>query len=412
VRRIVQVIAPSRLGSGFRWLFAASWATNIGDGIAVAAGPLLLAAQTRDPGLVAMALLVQRLPYLLIGLYVGVLADRLNRRRFVIVVNILRALVVGALAVVVASGRVNVVVVLATLFILGTGEVFADITKSTLLPMVVAKPDLGLANARIVSGFITANQLVGPAIGAFLFAAGMAVPFGAQALCMALGAVLISRVARTPPLKAGGPSHLGRDLKEGFRWLWSHAPLRTLAITVFVFNITFGAAWSVLVLVAIERLRVGEVGYGLMIAVGAIGGLLGAAAYRTLESRFSLADIMRAGLIVECLTHLSLATTTTPWVGMAILFFFGAHNSIWATTTTTIRQRAVPIEFQGRVSSLNQLGSYGGLVAGAALGSVIAGRWGVTGPFWFAFIGSVVTLALIWRELSHIADVGGRVLNP
>jgi predicted MFS family arabinose efflux permease len=406
VRRIVEAIAPSRLGRDFRWLFAASWITNIGDGIAVAAGPLLLATQTRDPGLVALALLVQRLPYLLFALYVGVLADRVNRRRVVIVVNILRALVVGTLAVTVAAGRANVVVVLATLFILGTAEAFADITKSTLLPMVVAKPDLGVANARIVSGFITANQLVGPSIGAFLFAVGMAVPFGAQALCMALGAVLISRIARTPPVRAGEPSHLGRDLKGGFRWLWNHAPLRTLAITVFVFNITFGAAWSVLVLVALERLQVGEVGYGVMIAVGAVGGLLGAAAYRTLESRFSLADIMRAGLIVECLTHLILATTITPWVGMTIMFFFGAHNSIWATTTTTIRQRAVPTDYQGRVSSLNQLGSYGGLVAGAALGGAIAGRWGVTGPFWFAFVGSVITLALIWRELSHIADAG------
>jgi predicted MFS family arabinose efflux permease len=91
---------------------------------------------------------------------------------------------------------------------------------------------------------------------------------------------------------------------------------------------------------------------------------------------------------------------------MTILFFFGAHNSIWATTTTTFRQRAVPADYQGRLSSLNQLGSYGGLVAGAALGGVIAGRWGVTGPFWFAFAGSVAILALIWRELSHIADAG------
>jgi len=365
-----------------------------------------MAAQTRDPGLVALALLMQRLPYLLFGLYVGVLADRVDRRRVMIVVNILRAVVVFALAVTIATGRANVVVVLTTLFILGTAEVFADIITSTLLPMVVAKPDLGVANARIVSGFVTANQLVGPAVGAFLFAVGMAVPFGAQALCMALGAVLISRITRTPPVKAGEPSRLGRDLKEGFRWLWNYAPLRTLAITVFVFNITFGAAWSVLVLIAIERLQVGEVGYGLMITVGAIGGLLGAAAYGALESRFNLADIMRAGLVVECLTHLTLAATTTPAVGMTILFLFGAHNSIWRTTTTTIRQRAVPTEFQGRVSSLNQLGSYGGLVAGAALGGAIAGRWGVTGPFWFAFVGSVIILALIWRELAHIADAG------
>ncbi len=161
-----------------------------------------------------------------------------------------------------------------------------------------------------------------------------------------------------------------------------------------------------MVLIAIERLGIGDVGYGLMIAVGAVGGLLGAVDYGTLESRFGLADLMRAGLVVECLTHLTLATTTTPWVAMSILFLFGAHNSIWRTTTTTITQRAVPADFQGRIRSLNQLGSYGGLVAGAALGGIIAGRWGVTGPFWFAFVGSVVTLVLIWRQLAQIALVG------
>lgn len=399
-------MAPSRLGRDFRWLFAASWTTNIGDGIAVAAGPLLMAAQTRDPGLVAMALLVQRLPYLVVGPYAGVLADRVDRRKLTIVVNVLRAVVVATLTVFIATGRVDVVVVLVALLLLGTAEVFADITTSALLPMVVTKTELGVANARLVSGFVTANQLVGPPIGAFLFAVGMALPFGAQALCMALGAVLVSRIARTPPLEPSEPTHLRRDLVEGFRWLRHHAALRTLTITVFVFNITFGAAWSVLVLIAIERLDVGDVGYGLMIAVGAVGGLLGALAYTWLEARFGMADLMRAGLVVECLTHLTLATTTTPWVAMGTLFLFGAHNSIWRTTTATITQRTVPTYFQGRIHSLNQLGSYGGLVAGAALGGVIAGRWGVTGPFWFAFVGSLITLALIWSRLSQIAQAG------
>lgn len=406
MRRILEAIAPSRLGRDFRWLFASSWVTNLGDGIAVAAGPLLMASQTRDPGIVATALLVQRIPYLLVGLYAGVLADRVDRRRLVILVNLARAVVVAALTVTIVTGAINVVVVLATLFLLGVAEVFSDITKSTLLPMVVPKQELGVANARFVTTWLTANQLVGPPVGAFLFAAGMAVPFGAQAMCMALGAVLISRIARTPPVKSGETLKLRRELKEGFRWLWNFVPLRTLAITVFVFNITFGAAWSVLVLIAIERLDIGDVGYGLMITMGAIGGLLGAASYRTLSARFGPANIMRVGLIVECLTHLTLATTRMPWLAMSLLFLFGAHNSLWATTTTTIRQRAVPTAFQGRVSSLNQLGSYGGMVAGAALGSLIAARWGVTGPFWFAFFGAAITLALIWRVLGNIAHVG------
>jgi predicted MFS family arabinose efflux permease len=272
--------------------------------------------------------------------------------------------------------------------------------------MMVAKADLGIANSRLMAGLVTANQLVGPPIGAALFAAGMVYPFVVQAILVALGAVLVSRIARTPALAAGGHTHVVRDVVEGMRWLWRHPPVRTLAVTITVFNVTFGAAWSVLVLLAIERLEMGEVGYGLLITVGALGGLLGTVSYGWLERHFSLADIMRVGLIIETTTHLVLATTTTAWLAMVTLFAFGAHAFVWGTTATSIRQRVVPTEFQGRVGSVYMVGVQGGLVIGAALGGLIAGRWGVTAPFWFAFAGSAIILALIWRELGYIAHAG------
>jgi predicted MFS family arabinose efflux permease len=112
---------------------------------------------------------------------------------------------------------------------------------------------------------------------------------------------------------------------------------------------------------------------------------------------------MRVGLLIETLTHLGLAVTTTGWVAMLIMCAFGAHAFVWGTTSSTVRMRAVPIELQGRVGSLYSIGVFGGIVAGQALGGVIARIWGVTGPFWFAFAGSALILALIWRELAHIA---------
>jgi predicted MFS family arabinose efflux permease len=112
---------------------------------------------------------------------------------------------------------------------------------------------------------------------------------------------------------------------------------------------------------------------------------------------------MRIGLVIETLTHLILASTSSPYVAMPVFFVFGAHAFVWGTTSITIRQRAVPTELQGRVGSVNLVGVYGGLVVGAGLGGLIAQRWGVTGPFWFAFVGSALFVVLIWRELSHIA---------
>jgi predicted MFS family arabinose efflux permease len=406
VGRVVEVLAPSRLGGGFRWLLASSWVSNLGDGFALAAGPLLIASQTHDPRLVALATLLQQLPWLLFGLFAGALADRLDRRLIVVIVDLMRAGVLVLLSVSILTDAVSIALVLGALFLLGTAEVFADNASSTLLPMLVARSDLALANSRLQAGFLTVNQLAGPPIGAALFAVGMFLPFATQAVLVGSGAVLVSRVVLPAHRRhAPGPRDVGRDIAAGFRWVVRHAAVRTLVLTIFTFNITFGAAWSVLVLYASERLGMGAIGFGLLTTVGAVGGLVGTTSYGWITRRISLGDVMRIGLIIETFTHLALALTTVPAVAMLIFFVFGAHAFIWGTTSITVRQRAVPTELQGRVSSVNSLGVYAGLVIGAAVGGVIAKRWGITAPFWFAFVGSGLFVVLIWKQLTHLAHV-------
>jgi MFS family permease len=401
---VVDVVAPSRLGRGFRWLLASSWVSNIGDGIALAAGPLLVASQTRNAVLVAAAAVLQRLPWLLFGLYAGAIADRLDRRVVVMVADGLRAVVVAVLCLAIVTGRVDITVVLVVLFLYGVAEVFADTTTSTLLPMLVPRTDLGLGNARIQAGFLTANQLVGPPLGALLFAAGMVWPFVVQVVCVGLSVLLVAQIA-TPRggVRDVADTHVRRDIVDGLRWLMGHAPVRTLALVILAFNITWGAAWSVLVLYSLDRLHMGEVGFGLLTTAAAAGGLASTTGYVWLERRIALATLMRACLLLEVLTHLALALTTTGWVAMVIMVVFGAYAFVWGTVSQTVRQRAVPQELQGRVASVYIVGVYLGLVIGQAIGGVIAEQWGLAAPFWFAFVGSGITLALVWRQLGHIA---------
>jgi predicted MFS family arabinose efflux permease len=193
------------------------------------------------------------------------------------------------------------------------------------------------------------------------------------------------------------------EIREGWSWLWAHAAVRTLAITIFTFNVTFGAAWSVLVLYARERLGLGAIGFGLISTAIAVGGLLGTMSYGWLERHVRLGVIMRGGLIIETLTHLALALTRWAWFALIVFVIFGAHAFIWGTTSTSVRQRAVPAQFQGRVGSVYLTGVVGGIVIGSALGGLVASVWGVTAPFWFAFAGSALILALIWRSLLQIA---------
>ncbi len=401
--RVGDTVAPRRLGSSFRWLLSATVINNAGDGVAIAAGPLLVASQTRDPFLVSMALLSQFLPPLLFGVIGGAAADRFDRQRMVIVVNLIRAAVLVVLVATIVSGTVSIGLVLVVLFVLGTAETFADSASSTLIPMMVARQDLGVANARMQGAFLLTNQLVAPPIGAFLFAAGMALPFAANAAAFTLGAVLISRITTGIRVEREMGSSFRADMAEGIRWLLDHPPMRTLALTIFAFNVTYGAAWAVLVLYALERLGMNEIGFGLLTTAVALGGIIGILSYGRLERRFSLADIMRVGLLIETATHLSLALTTSPAVALVTMVVFGAHAFVWGTTSTVVRQRAVPNELLGRVTGVYRVALVGGIVIGTPLGGLLAGSFGITAPFWFGFVGSALLVAVLWRQFEHIA---------
>ena len=409
--RVIDRVAPVEIGGDFRRLLGAQWAANLGDGVALAAGPLLVASQTSSPTLVALATILQRLPWMLFGLVAGIVADRVDRRWLMVAGDASRVVVLGVLVVVLVADRVNIGLVLATMFLLGVSETFTDISADSLIALVVPAEKLGVANARFVFGQRALNQLAGPPIGAALFAAGMFVPFTTQAVLLALSVWLVAQmgdrvVERSAPVSVAG------DVVDGVRWLWSNRPVRTLTLTILVFNVTWGATHSILVLYALERLGLDDRGFGLLLAASAIGGVLGAVFYDALELRFSLGGMMQVGLAVETLSHLGFAITTTPWVAMVIMFLFGFQASVWGTTARAVRQRAVPLEFQGRISSVYLLALHGGLVIGGLLGGAIGSLSGIPAVYWFAFVGSAILLAAIWRELPHVAHATAGSRGP
>ena len=406
--RLIETVAPARLGRSFRYLLAASSVDNAGDGIVISAGPLLVASLTHDAFLVSLALFAETAPFLVFGLFGGVAADRFDRRRMVIVANLVRVALFTFLVSAIATGVVSIGLVLIVLFAIGTAEVMADSASSTLLPSVVDRADLGIANARSSAAMLLTNQLLFPPVGAFLFAVDRSVPFATNAICVLAGAILISRVVT--PVREARPrdASVVSDLGEGIRWLVAHPPMRTLTLTILTFNVTYRAAWSVLVLYATQRLGMNEVGFGLITTAIAVGGVVGTALYGRLERRFRLGDIMRVGLVIETVTHLVLAVTTSPVVALGMLVIFGGHAFVWGTTSTVVRQRSVPDEVLGRVSGVYRVAIQGGIVIGTPIGGLVAAAFGITGPFWFAFVGSALLVAVLWRQfplIAHDAEV-------
>ena len=148
----------------------------------------------------------------------------------------------------------------------------------------------------------------------------------------------------------------------------------------------------------------GEVGFGLLTSAAAVGGLVGTSSYDWLEQHVALGTLMRACLTLEVFIHLALALTDTPWVALVILFVFGAYAFVWGTLAAdrapARRTHRVPGPGRQRLPG-RRLRRPG---ASAARSAACIGRhFGITAPFWFAFAGSAVILALIWRQLPQIA---------
>ena len=398
MNKVLDVVAPPRMGTGFRWLLSSSWVSNLGDGIAVAAGPLLVAAQTGDPLLVALAGLLQRLPWLLFGLHAGVIADRHDRRLIVIAVNGARAVVLAVLALSIATGAVSVAIVLAAMFLLGTAETFADITTGTLLPMIVAKPDLGVANAAHQRRPDHAQPARRATAGGVPVRGwdGLAVDRAGDHVRRRRGADVADGGRRR---RAHGCAIARPRRDRGGRALVVAPPVDQNADPdVVFFNVTFGAAISVLVLYAERRLDAGPIAYGLLATASAVGGVIGSAAYPWLERNIGMANIIRAGLIIETLTHLTLANTQTLGSDGDLRRLRHPRGGVGYDGHDGSATRGAD-RVQGRIGGVYMVGLQGGLVVGAAVGGVLAQIWGVTAPFWFAFVGSAVILVMIWRQV-------------
>ena len=182
------------LGRNYRRLFAASTVSNLGDGIGLVAYPWLASAVTRNPVLIALVAVAQRLPWLLFTLPAGVITDRVDRRRIMMTANGARAVVTSlvALAVLWRGGELpgpdeldDVIstewvlygCVLVATMLLGVGEVLYDNSAQTFMPGIVDNAQLEKANGRLWAAETAANQFLGPPLGSLMLAAGFALPF-------------------------------------------------------------------------------------------------------------------------------------------------------------------------------------------------------------------------------------------
>ncbi|GHJ53814.1 hypothetical protein Nm8I071_31210 [Nonomuraea sp. TT08I-71] len=402
-----------RLDGRFARLWAASTLSALGSGMATVAAPLYVASQTDDPLTVSAGAAVAWLPWLLFALPGGVLVDRVDRRRLMVVIDWLRVAVLGVLAAAMVTDRAGVPLLYAVLFVVNTGEVVFRTAAQAVVPAVVPRSRLERANGWLGGGTqIMQNMVAGP-LGGFLFVVAAAIPFAVNAGTYALSAVLVGLLAgsyRGSP-GAGGRRSVRADVAEGFRWLLSQRLLRTMTLLIGLLNVTLTAALAVLVLLATDRLGLGSVGYGALFTCMAVGGLLGSAVGDRLVAAITATWTVRVGLLVEAGLHLALAASRSAVVVGLALFAFGVHGALWNMVANSLRQRLTPPALMGRVGSTTLFIAAGGNCVGALLGGLLADRYGITAPYWVGFVVAVAVIAATWRVFDR-ATVAAAYADP
>lgn len=390
----------------FGRLWSASVASNLGDGLVLAAFPLLASTMTRDPVAISAITVAAGLPWLLIGPIAGAVVDRLDRRWLMISVDSGRALLLAVFAVLVGSGGGGSVWVLyLVVFLIASGETFVDTSSQAILPTLVPKARLNSANGRLFSAMTITNRFIGPPLGGFLFGAAAALPIAADSASFALAAVLMFGLAGS--FRPSGDDQESIDtimtsVVEGMRWLWQNGPIRAFAIGAAVLNVGVLAGESILVLFAGEQLGLSGTGFGALFAATAGGYAAGSFVAPGVTARLD-----RLTTIVGSVTAISLALVAVGmaehWsVAAAGLFVIGTASGFWDVIAVSYRQAAVPDRLLGRIMAAYRVIAHGSLPIGALVGGVSAALSGNRAPF---IVGSVIVLSVIPYLATALRDV-------
>ena len=392
----------TRLGSGLPgayWkLWSASAGSNLADGVFWIALPLLAIRLTDSPVLIAGVTIASRLPWLLFSLVAGALADRMDRRRTMILVDLFRGGLLGALALATFAGVANLPLLYLVAFALGMAETLFDTSAQSIMPNIVDRDRLSVANGRLYAVELSMNQFVGPPLGGFLAAAGVGLAFGTGAAAYLIAALALFTIAGSfRPVREGPPTRIHQDIAEGLRYLLRHRLLRVLALMVGISNLVSSAVFAVFVLYAVRPgpLGLDEVGFGLLTTTLAVGSLGGSFIVPPLERRMGRANLLAVSMLGFGVPMILPAFTTNVFVIGGAWIIGSAIGIAWNVVTVSLRQRIVPDRLLGRLNASYRLLAWGTMPLGALLGGLVGETIGLQAVF--LIFGSLNLLLLLGR---------------
>ncbi|MFD2420321.1 MFS transporter [Amycolatopsis pigmentata] len=377
---------------GLKRLWGAVATSSLGDGAYLATAPLLAAVISADPVAVSLVSAASLAPWLVIGPFAGALVDRWPRRAVMITADLLRMVCLLVLATLTIAGLCSIPALAVTGFILTSGQSFHEAASQAIIPSLTGddRTALAAANSRIVTAESVSVGFVGPPIGSALFTVAPWLPIAADAATFAGSAGLLRGI---PPLPR--PEHPGSgviaSLNQAVRWLLGQRQLLGLAVFIAGGNLAATTAMATFVLHAREDLGVSTWSYGFLLVAQALGATAGGWLATTVSRRLNFSTMLVAAQLGRAAAFLALAVTRSPYLAAACMTIIGITSTISSVAAASTRHQLVPGDMLGRVVSVFRLVGNGTAPFGAALGGVIASRYGLSMPI---VVGGVVTLAV------------------
>lgn len=385
------------LGADYRRIWFGNASSNLADGITFIAIPLLAVTLTDDPLAVSGLAIAHSLPRVLSVLGIGVLIDRYDRRRLLLVANFSRAAMFALLAALVTIDAAPLVALYVVYAVMGVIETLSDGAASAILPQAVEPQGLDRANSQIAGTQTVVDEFVGPPLGGFLFAAAAFAPSALTAVAFLVAGLAYWRLrgSYVVPLADRTVASHGvlSSIREGAIWTWRHGLVRLLVIIGALACVAYMIPFSYLALYATQELGLSPAGYGFLLSFSALGGLLGAFVAARLRRRLGYGWTIVAALSVGSLSFIAISLTKNVVVVAIALAAYIAHAVVWNIMAASVRQKATPAAMMGRVGSMSRLLSLIGLGVGAALGGLLASGVGFLVPF--AVAGGLFAVAAV-----------------
>ena len=375
---------PDRLGTGFWQLWSSSSMSNLADGLFKVGLPLIGLTVTRSPALIAGVMTALTLPWLIAALPVGVMVDRRDRRKLMLVANGGRALALAIPAVLAASEALTIWVIYAVAFGAGLAEVIYDTAAQSILPQIVSREVLTRANGRLYAAELSANEFAGPPLAGFLVTIGAVAAFATPAGLWLLAATILAMLRGSFRVQGGSRQTMRADIGAGLKFLWSNAVMRTLTMMTGIFNLASSATMAVLVVYAVgasSAMGLSATGYGLLLTSVAAGSVAGTFVAGAIVRRLGRSRSLAIGMTVSAFFLGAPALTANPVV-VAVGFFIGGIGLVvWNIIAVSLRQRITPDAMLGRITGAHRIFGWGGKPLGAALGGLIAELFGLVAVF-------------------------------